>query len=40
MSNWACVGCQPPHWENGVYVEELTVHPDCRRHNDDGDRPT
>lgn len=29
---WACVGCQPPHWEDGVYIEQWTVHPDCRRH--------
>ncbi|MCV7424358.1 hypothetical protein H7K45_27815 [Mycobacterium yunnanensis] len=33
---WACVGCTPPHWENGVYVDRLTIHPLCRRHNEDG----
>jgi len=32
MTQWACVGCQPPHWENGVYVNQLTIHQDCRRH--------
>lgn len=35
MTEWACVGCQPPHWECGIYIEHLAVHPDCRRHNPD-----
>lgn len=33
MNDWACVGCRSPHWESGVYVSELTIHPDCRRHS-------